>query len=114
VADKLVKYIPGEVIGFYVLAYAYVQVGPDWAQWLVLGLAVVGTPAYLFARSDSTNPPRWFYYVLAVLAFVGWALGTSSVGADLFGLPDFVSTLAVFLAVFLIPLADELLTRLKA
>jgi hypothetical protein len=114
VGDKLVKYIPAEVIAFYVPVYAYVQARPDWAKWLVLGLAVVGTLGYLYVRSEKANPPRWFFYVLAVLAFIGWALGTSSLGADLFGFPDFVSKLAVFLAVFLLPLVDQFLTRIRA
>jgi hypothetical protein len=114
-SSKLVKYIPGEVIAFFVPAYALAAQVPElWARWLVLVLCVLGTVGYLFARASKEKPPRWYFYVLALLSFLAWAMGTSKVATELFRIndPGVVSKLIVTAAVFLIPLADELLTRL--
>lgn len=120
--DKLVKYIPAEVIGFYVPAYALAkQVGTqgngaqgNWAQWVVLALCTLGTVGYLFVRANQEKPPRWYFYLLSSLAFLAWALGTSMAGSELFQLEnaDVLGKLIVTAAVFLIPLIDDLLTKL--
>ena len=109
--DKLVKYIPAEVIGFYVSVYALVQQKGIWAQVLILVVCLFGTIGYLLMRADPAHPPRMYFYVLAVVAFLAWALGTSTLGQDTVNLPDYISKLAVLSAVFLVPMIDELLTK---
>jgi len=111
-SEKLLKYIPGEVIAFYVPIYALVPKEPAWGRWLILALAALGGLGYLIARADKTAPPRFYFYVLAVVAFLAWALGTSTVGTDLWALPDWVNRVAIPAAVFLVPMVDEVLTRL--
>ena len=114
--DKLVKYIPAEVIAFYVSGYILAgQLGKA-AQWVVLAACLLGTAAYLFVRADKVNPPRWYFYVLAIISFLAWAVGTSTAGADLFMWPtnkaEIMGKFIVTAAVFLVPLTDELLTKL--
>jgi len=118
---KLVKYIPAEVIGFYLPAYALVTKSSpvvadtdnqSTAQIIVLVVSLLGLIGYLFIRSDKNSPPRIYFYVLAGLAFVAWAIGTSSVGQDVFHIPEGWNELAVLAAVFLIPMLDELISRL--
>lgn len=117
-ADKLVKYIPAEVIGFFVPTYALAtQVSGHWAQWLVLGLCALGTVGYLIIRAPKDAPPRLYFYVLALLSFFAWAIGTSDALIDLLRFGDqnsakLVGKLIVAAAVFLIPLTDSLLTKL--
>lgn len=115
-ADKLLKYIPAEVIAFFVSGYVLAgQLGKT-AEWVVLVVCLLGTPAYLFVIADKVKPPRWYFYVLAMLSFLAWAAGTSTVGDDLFhwstDKPEILGKFIISAAVFLIPLTDELLTRL--
>lgn len=112
--DKLVKYIPAEVIAFYVPAYALIKGADDLgdgAKLLVLGLCLVGTLGYLYIRADKANPPRWYFYVLAVIAFLAWAIGTSDIGL-IWGMGEEISKFTVLAGVFLVPMADEVLTKL--
>jgi len=119
---KLVKYIPAEVIGFYLPAYALVtksspivaDTDKPTAQIIVLVVSLLGLIGYLFIRSDKNSPPRIYFYLLAGLAFLAWAIGTSSVGQDVFHIPEWWNELTVLAAVFLIPMLDEMITRLIA
>ncbi|MEO6196102.1 MAG: hypothetical protein ABIS20_24035 [Thermoanaerobaculia bacterium] len=116
-ADKLVKYIPAEVIGFFIPAYALAtQVSGHWAQWLVLGLCALGTVGYLMIKAPKDAPPRWYFYILALLSFLAWAIGTSDALTNLLQTGNdentkLVGKLILAAAVFLIPLIDSLLTR---
>jgi uncharacterized membrane protein len=112
--DKLVKYIPAEVLAFYIPSWALVDTATPLGQWLVFAIALAGTVAYLMARADRADPPRWYFYVLAALAFVAWAIGTTTSGGVLFHLPPWLAQITVLAAVFLIPLLDEILTKYLA
>lgn len=110
--EKLVKYIPGETLAFVVPIVA--ALGTDREGWLiaVLIIAALGTPAYLWnsARSLPANErPLTHFYVLATIAFVGWAIGTCPSVADLISVDDVIAGVILALAVFLIPLSDGIL-----
>ncbi len=114
--DKLVKYIPAEVIAFFLPAYALAAKLTDFSDrigWLLVGVAVLGTVGYLLVKADKTKPPRLYFYILAVFAFLGWAIGTTTEVAELFKLPqpELSGKLVVFVTIFVVPLVDELLTR---
>jgi hypothetical protein len=119
---KLVKYVPAEVIAFYIPAYALasksgsVAAGSrgETAQIVVIIISILGLIGYLFLRSDKSSPPRPYFYLLSVLAFLAWAIGTSSVGQDVFHLPETLNEFTVLAAVFLIPMLDDLITRVFA
>ena len=108
--DKLVKYLPAEVIAFYVPIYALIPAQEDWARLVVLVIGILGTVGYLLVRTPKGSS-RWYFYLLAALAFIGWALGTSSVGQDLMAWPEWATKFILLLIVFAVPLADELITR---
>jgi peptidoglycan/LPS O-acetylase OafA/YrhL len=109
--DKLVKYIPAEVLAFFIPAYALVETATPTGPLVVFALGLVGTVAYLIARADRADPPRWYFYVLAALAFVAWAIGTTSIGSVLLHLPEWSAEVTVLGGVFLIPLIDEIVTK---
>jgi hypothetical protein len=57
--------------------------------------------------ADRKQPPRCYFYVFAVLAFFGWALGTSSVW-NLLSFPEIANKIAILITAFLVPLLDGL------
>jgi hypothetical protein len=119
--DKLVKYIPAEVIAFFLPAYALVEPfrkdghleDLQWLPYVLVVAGFFGVMGYLFIRAPKENPPRPYFYILAGLAFLAWAAGTSAASSDVFHLikPEISGKLIVFAAIFLIPLIDEILTR---
>lgn len=112
--ERLVKYVPAETLAFFVPAAALL--GSDHRPWLIVALVVgaIGTVGYLLqaAPEDPDSRPRVHYYVLACLAFLGWAVGTTPAVADLVHLDQVGAAFVLAVAVFLIPLADEMLNRL--
>lgn len=121
--DKLVKYIPGEVLAFFLPAWAlFANEGTSEAEstmtwrWIVFFVALVATVGYLLLRApkqgETPAPPPWYFYVLSALAFVAWAIGTTDAGQVLFCLSSEVgSKFIIMAAVLLIPMIDGLLTR---
>ena len=122
-ADKLVKYIPAEAIAFYTPIYAYVRTNATTADGtvpkgplaIVLAVTLLGLLGYVYARERSDNKTRvkitdWYYYPLAVIAFLCWAIGTSTVAQDLTPLAGWWDKVILLAGVFLVPLADELLS----
>lgn len=114
-AEKLMKFVPAEVVAFFAPMAALVQDRP----LLMVAAAVVGlaaTPAYLVAAArnlPSEQRPPLHYYILSSIAFVAWALGTSDLGA-LAGLDSIATAFTLGVTVLLIPLADSVLTRSPA
>jgi hypothetical protein len=113
--EKLVKYVPAEVLAFYVPAVALTDVRADrTALLLATAAGLAGTVIYLIltARSEPNprrRPPVWFY-VLAGIAFVGWAVGTVPEVANITGLSAGVVSLILPICVFLIPAVDQLIS----
>lgn len=112
--DKLVKYVPAEVLAFFVPTYANLpESAHSWA-WAVFAVGLVGTVLYALAtrlRDPGTIGP-WYYYVLCAVAFVGWAVSATTVGTDLFGIDHAITPAILSTTVLLVPLIDELVTRL--
>ena len=109
--DKLLKYVPAEVIAFYAPLYSSLTGGT--AKALVFAASVLGLLLYLWLRAPVHQPPRAYFYVLAIVSFVGWALGTSPVGVAMLGITDpDISKVALPIVVFLVTAIDEVLTRL--
>lgn len=115
-ATKLVKYVPAETLAFFIPAAAVI--GADQTALLVLALAAgaVGTFGYLWLQaqreSDPAKRPLTHYYPLAVVAFGIWAIATSSNVASMLGLDGVAAGILLMVGVFLIPLADGVLTTL--
>src|SRR4051812_33384225 len=87
--DKLVKYVPAEVIAFFVPITAFVGTGSDAALIAVFAIAIVATFLVLL-RANLAVPvgqrAPWWSYVLAEAAFIAWALGTSPATASVINL----------------------------
>ena len=112
--ERLVKYVPAETLAFFVPIAALL--GDDHRPWLIAALAVgvLGTVGYLLqtAPADPDERPRPHYYVLACLAFLSWAIGTTPAVAALIHIDQTGAAFVLAVAVFLTPLADGLLNRL--
>ena len=111
----LVKYVPAETLAFFVPAAA--GIGRDRSALLILVVVVgaIGTLGYLWLRAqaepDKNKRPLLHFYVLAVIAFLVWAIGTAPSVAQLAHLDEVAAGVVLGTGVFLIPLADRLLTR---
>ena len=111
--DKLLKYVPAETLAFFVPISA--SLGPDRTRLLVVAILVgaVGTPAYLWLTArklPKAERPLTHFYLLAVLAFACWALGTSGSVDNLVGIDSVTAGFILTVAVFAIPLMDQVLT----
>jgi hypothetical protein len=114
--EKIVKYIPAEVLAIVVLlATSSTNVG-DWAVWVVAILGLVFTPIYLWNSAKKENEadrPRFHFFVLASIAYIAWLLGTSDATREVTSVPDATGEWILGLAAFVIPGIDELLTKQK-
>lgn len=106
---RLLKYVPAEVIGFYLLASAFPD--SDALQMLFLFVAAIATPAYLWYVAPDDHPPLAYSYVLATLAFLAWALGTSPNAAGLLNLGKGIGPAIMLVGAFLVPLVDGGITK---
>jgi hypothetical protein len=110
--EKLVKFVPAEVLsGFLVLTTA----AGDYRA-LIIGAFVAGliaTPAYLFlaSRGQPSQTKRPHSYVLAIVAFAAWAIGTNADVANLFTIDQRVGYWILAATVFLIPAIDGVLVE---
>lgn len=116
---KLVKYVPAPVIAIFVPAWEALNTKNQ--QWFVfLAFGIVGTLGWLFLahladkKATGRGTPAWFF-ILGVLSFGCWAIGTTDAGQQLtpilgVKIDDTWSWLILLTGAFFIPLADELLT----
>ena len=110
--EKLLEFVPVEVLsGFLVLSAAAHNNGVLLIAALVAGL--IATPAYLFlaGQRQLREPKMPHSYVLAVIAFTAWALGTNVEVANLFRLDQKVAYWILAAAVFLLPAIDGVLRK---
>lgn len=107
--ERLSKYIPAEVLAAFLPL-----VGLTGNRGTLLHVAfwsgLVATVLYLYIHAlretDKTKRPRWFFYVLAALAFFAWAIGTSDPVRNMFGWDDVGARFALAMAAFAIPVLD--------
>lgn len=104
-AERLVKYIPAEAMAFFLPTYALAD--SDAIRWLVLLLATAGDLVLLalsaaaarrgiVAETETQRQARRYSYVLSIVAFFAWAVGTSDLGVQLFGLTEEVGRIILF------------------
>jgi hypothetical protein len=112
--DKLVKYIPAEVIAFFTPIAAFIgsNEGPI---AVIAALGAVGTVMWTYGSAirekvPRDQRPRWYSYVIAVLAYAAWALGISVGLRELFDLSDEWAGVILAAAVLLLPGFDLILS----
>lgn len=112
--ERLVKYVPAETLAFFVPLAAGIGDKRDGLLLTVVGAGLAGTVGYLWTAGQRAKPderPRAHFYPLAGVSFLCWALGTSPNVAALVRLDPVESAVALGLAVFLVPLLDDVLNR---
>jgi hypothetical protein len=114
--ERLVKYVPAETLAFFVPVAG--SIGSSRSPLLIAAVSagLVGTVGYLWLagqRAESDQRPRGHFYILAAVAFVCWAIGTSANVAHLVRIDQVTAGVILGLAVFLVPLIDEVLTRYR-
>jgi hypothetical protein len=113
--DKLIKYVPAEVLAFYAPLAAALAEKPE-RKSLLITVAIAGlvaTPGYLWYAAKDKNPaerPLKHFYLLAALSFVAWAICTSALGATI-GLDQLQGSVVLGITVLLLPLIDALLAK---
>lgn len=73
--DKLVKYIPAEIIAFYACIAGIAETMPEnqkaLALWLALGLGVLATPIYL-VYVHGLGGKQWPHLVISMVAYAAY------------------------------------------
>jgi hypothetical protein len=106
-SDRLLKYIPAEVITLYIALTTLLtatKVAPHLLYWVAFGVAVVVTPIYLWRIQKVTAPLQ---LIVSTLAFGLWAsvMGEPFTSTSIhnynvvygeFGLPVFTFVVALF------------------
>jgi hypothetical protein len=106
--ERLLKYVPAEVLAFFLAAAG--KWGSDNTFLIVaLVVAVVLTPVVLYATSPSGL--RWYAFVLAIIAFGVWAIGTSTDTDRLLGISSDQAPFVLTVGAFVIPTVDKALGR---
>lgn len=115
-SSKVLKYVPGEVVAFYVPITALAGANDHTILGVALAAGLIATPLYqlISARKISAERrARWWAYVLGMVAFAAWALATSSATAALFDLSQKLTGVILAVAALFIPALDALFTRAR-
>jgi hypothetical protein len=115
--SKLSKYVPAEVLSLALLVFAAFDPGRK-AIWPIVIAGALITAGYLLsvAVTSSAPKPRWFFYLLAAAAFVGWAIATIDPVARRIGITGDNAETQKFavlaITAFVIPALDPILNYL--
>lgn len=113
--DRIVKYVPAETLAFFVPVAAAIGSRRPALLAAVVVAGLIGTVGYLWLAGQRAAPdqrPLPHFFVLAGLAYLCWAVGTNGNVAALMGLDQLGGAVLLGMAVFLIPMLDEVLVRL--
>lgn len=106
--DKLIKYIPGEVIAVYlalsgILKTASGHVPVEAMQWAVFLVLVPGTWLYLWRVSNVT---KWQQIVISVIAFVVWVFSLGGPFTQFYWYDPVYGAIVLPLYTFLAPIFE--------
>lgn len=114
--ERLVKYVPAETLAFFVPLAASIGTHRHGLLIAALVAGLVGTIGYLWLAAQRAKPderPLPHFYVLAATAFLCWAVGTSANVSALVRIDQTTAGVILGFAVFLVPLLDEVLIRMR-
>jgi hypothetical protein len=121
-SDKLIKYVPAEVVTFFGLVY---QAAPSSMEGtkepadlihihiLMVVVFFFFTPFYQMLIGAPVGTTPLHFYPLSAIAFFGWALGTTTFLKDVIGadkVDDLVPSIILAGTVLIIPAIDGFLT----
>jgi len=111
--EKLVKYIPADIVGAYVaIAGILTENGnqPLWLTWAVFGFLLILTPLYVCYIK--TDPPgfsssKCFHWLTACLAFTAWVFALGGPFAATFSwYHPYLGSIALILTTITIPVLE--------
>jgi hypothetical protein len=111
--EKLVKYVPAETLAFFVPVAAGIGTERNALLIAVVVIGAIGTLAYLWWNGQSLpvkQRPLPHFFVLALIAYFCWAIATAPNVALLLGIDALIAGVILASAVFLIPVADSVLS----
>jgi hypothetical protein len=116
--EKIVKYVPAEIVTLTTLAVAAFQPAGGTIWWIVI-VGALANVLYLFgtALASSTTPlPRWYFYPLSILAYAVWAAAIIPEFGQKVGIggdnAQTEQSFALALGAFLVPLLDSIFTNM--
>jgi len=110
-ADRIAKYIPGEIVSAFTLLFGglvMLNPAPPQAQWASLGLIalfLVVTIIYVATRTPQ-GPVRSAHLIVTPISFLAWAypISSSLLGAWFVGLASFAGqAVAIALSLIVVP-----------
>jgi len=115
--SKVVRYIPGEVVAAYLVAYNALAAAPkvplETILWIVVGVLTLVTPFWiLFATADPNKPRPYYQAVAAMISFVIWvfALPASPFAMQSWYQPVY-GFLMLLLGTFLMPILEKVFVK---
>jgi hypothetical protein len=111
--DRLLKYVPAEILAFFIPAAAAAKADRR-LSWTVFAVGLVATIGYLRYHAEALPAPQrppLHFYALAAVAFVFWAMGSSEAVRELLKVSATTTEVLLGIAVLMLPLADWLLGK---
>ena len=78
--DRVIKYIPGDVVSAWVLVNSLIEAGPADVNkvvvgWIAFGVGVIVTALWMLTQTgERGQPPAYRQTTLATIAFVVWVM----------------------------------------
>ena len=118
--EKIVKYVPAEIVTLTTLAVAALQPAGGTIWWIVI-VGALANVLYLFGTAlanTSTPMPRWYFYPLSILAYLVWAAAIIPEFGSKVGIgganAQTEQSFALALGAFVVPLLDSIFTNLRS
>jgi hypothetical protein len=108
--EKLAKYVPAEVIAFFTPLAVFIGKDDPGLLWIVAAAGLLGTIIYLYRsarKAPEGKKPLVYFYILACLSYVVWAVATSPL-FEIIGLTATQASVGLGITVFLVPGLDTL------
>jgi hypothetical protein len=111
-AERLIKYIPGEAIAFF-LPFASIEGITDGQLIAVLAVCAVIALWWALNREgrlvEDLKRPSWLVLIWSLIAFAAWAIGTSHATQHMLGWPALTCTIILAGSSVVIPMVDDML-----
>jgi hypothetical protein len=97
--DQLIALVPTEAVALYVAAIGAAAEAPEWVRWLIFGVVLVFTPAWVvvsyWERKGGRTGIPVFEVIIGTIAFVAWTTTVPRGTFDDLGIPVWAGTIVV-------------------